>query len=52
MPHTKEEGPSALSDSNSEAGIGTPLPLGRWEARTAAAHARNTFLETMTGWHE
>lgn len=30
VPHTKEEGPSALSDSTREAGTGAPLPLGRW----------------------
>lgn len=51
-PHTKEEGPSALSDSAREAGTGAPPPLGRWGARAASARARNTLLEKMTGWHE
>lgn len=52
-PHTKEEGPSAPSDTNMEAGTGSPYHQADGEQEPhSITTCKETLLEMMTSWNE
>lgn len=50
LPHTKEDGSSAPSDTTMEVAIGPPF---QWaEPHSITMCKKDTLLETMTSWNE